>query len=80
MKTKANKKRNSLAVRLTDLDHEKFLETTGKNYSETLRELIILYSSYFLEEDRNLPIRNRVEEVIKRASARVQKVEPEEEW
>ena len=37
---KKTKLRNSLTVRLTDSDHDKFIKLTGKNYSTTLRQLI----------------------------------------
>jgi len=66
MKIQTQKKRNSLAVRLIDKDHENFLETTGKNYSETLRALINLYSQHFQPEDANLPVTERILAVMKR--------------
>jgi len=34
------KLRNSLTVRLTDVDHDKFIKLTGVKYSTTLRQLI----------------------------------------
>lgn len=66
MKTQANKKRNSLAVRLIDKDHEAFLETTGKNYSETLRALINLYSLHYIPADSILSVEERIKRVLKR--------------
>jgi len=66
MKTQENKKRNSLAVRLIDKDHKSFLETTGKNYSETLRGLINIYSKHYHPEDANLPVTERISTVLKR--------------
>ena len=66
MKIQENKKRNSLAVRLIDKDHENFLESTGKNYSETLRALINAYSQLFKPEDLLLPLPERVTTVMKR--------------
>ncbi len=66
MKKQAHKKRNSLAVRLNDNDHENFLKTTGRNYSETLRELINTYSSLYKPSDSQLSTKKRVNTVLKR--------------
>jgi len=66
MKKQEHKKRNSLAVRLVDIDHSNFLETTGRNYSETLRELINTYSSLYKSSDSKLPVKKRISTVLQR--------------
>lgn len=66
MKKKLNRKRNSLAVRLTDEDYNGFLKTTGRQYSETLRALMKAYADNFVDTDMELPLRDRVTTVLGR--------------
>lgn len=63
---KKSKLRNSLAVRLNDDDYERFMKTTGKKYSDTLRELINAYSALYDPEDGKLKVKDRVQRVIRR--------------
>jgi len=63
---KKDKLRNSLAVRLDDLEYKKFMGNTGKKYSETLRELIKVYNANSLPSDKNLKVVKRIPTVLRR--------------
>lgn len=75
---KKDVKRNSLAVRLGDREYEAFLMTTGTQYSQTLRELIAVYTEYFKAMDANLPLAERVQTVMSRVPV-VKKLTPSQE-
>lgn len=61
-----NLKRNSLAVRVDDSDYDAFLITAGRQYSETLRELISVYTDNYKAKDAELPLAVRVKTVMNR--------------
>ena len=66
MKKKTNNRRNSLAVRLNDKEHELFMKTTGRHYSDTLRELINVYADNYIPEDQKHKVSARIPTVLKR--------------
>ena len=60
------KKDKIIAVRLEEPEYERFLATTGRHYSKTLREMVQIYLRNYKPEDSKTRVKERVKLIMSR--------------